>query len=72
MDSVSESQPRPAPRPEWCVYCNEDPPRILCGPEHTAYADEWLCAGCYRRLFEGPVLVPQVEQERHEGGERDG
>ncbi len=54
---VSASQPRPARRPERCAYCNEDLPSILCGPEHTAYADEWLCTGCYRRLFKGPVLI---------------
>ncbi len=72
LDPVSESQPDPPLRPERCAYCNEDPPRILCGPEHTAYAAEWLCPRCYQRLFEGPILVPQVEQEHHEGGERDG
>lgn len=72
MDPGSEPQPRLLLRPEQCAYCNEDPPRILCGLEHTAYAAEWLCLRCYQRLFEGPVLGPQVEQERHEGGERDG
>jgi hypothetical protein len=72
VDPVGDSQPRPAPRPKRCAYCNEDPPSILCGPEHTAYAAEWLCTGCYRRLFKGPVLVPQAEQERHDGGESYG
>jgi len=58
VDSVSESQPRPSLRPARCASCNEDPPRILCGLEHTAYAGEWLCLDCYAQLFEGPVVCP--------------
>ena len=49
------SQPRPTVRPDRCAYCNEAPPTVLCGLEHTAYAGEWLCLDCYTRLFEGKV-----------------
>jgi hypothetical protein len=59
VDPVSEPQPSPALRPAQCAYCNDGPPCILCGPEHTAYAGEWLCLDCYARLFEGPILCPQ-------------
>jgi len=55
------SQPCPAVRPERCAYCNEDPPTVLCGPEHTAYAGEWLCPCCYAQLFEGAVLFARNE-----------
>jgi hypothetical protein len=50
------AQPRPAVRPQWCVYCGMCSPTICCGQEHTAYTGEWLCAPCYTQLLEGPVL----------------
>jgi hypothetical protein len=58
---VSESQPRPTAQGGRWGYCEVRPPTIRCGEEHTAYAGEWLCPRCYRRLFEGPGLFSRNE-----------
>jgi hypothetical protein len=55
-DRPSVPTPQAPARPAQCAYCGEGPANVLCGPEHTAYAGEWLCSCCYARLLEGPVL----------------